>query len=375
MIVRWPVGGIRTYLKYVYPLLDHQLGGVSMSMIVPSAEEFEILRRDLSGLDIRFVSLGERCTIASLVRVINREIIRGNFDLVHSHGFTAAVSAAAVARLRHIPHLATVHDILHEPQFVGFKGLARRLGLTLGLGAVDLVQAVSEDVARNLTEYLGAAVAGRVRVVRNGILTDSILRSAPRDLRRELELAPNTFVIGFFGRFMAQKGFRYLVEAIRVLRDRGEIGGPLHVVSFGGGGFIREERAALGRAGLNSLFTFLPFATDIGGALKGVDVVAIPSLWEASSLLSMEAMVAGVPVIGTDCIGLAEVLADSPATVVPASNHMLLADAICKEARSSTRQAAAAFIPRAIERFDASRTAAALAGLMRGLVDPAALSR
>ncbi len=168
---------------------------------------------------------------------------------------------------------------------------------------------------------------------------------------------------------MAQKGFAFLVEAIRLLRERSsKAGRSFHVVTFGGGGFIREEQAAIDRAGLKHSFTFMPFVPQIAAALKSVDVVAIPSLWEAMPLLPMEALVAGVPVIGTDCIGLAEVLVDTPATIVPAANADTLAAALEKEAEVSSRDTATRFVQVAAERFDVTPRAQELTDLMRNLV-------
>jgi glycosyltransferase involved in cell wall biosynthesis len=375
-VLRWPVGGIRTYLKYVYPPLDRELGGLDISMVVPRVEEFEALTQDLAALRLRYVVVDPDCTIAKLTRAVYRELASAPFDLVHSHGFTAAFSAAVVAKLRRVPHLATVHDIFQAGQFVGPKGTARRVGLRLVLGMVDAVQAVGEDAARNLVDELGPGFGARVRVVSNGIQTLPILQAAPRDLRTELKLEANAFLIGFFGRFMAQKGFRYLVEAIRLLRDRPTFAGRMiHVVAFGGGGFVREEQAALERTGLKSWFTFFPFVPDIAGVLKAVDVVAIPSLWEAMPLLPMEALVAGVPVIGTSCIGLSEVLANTPATVVPAGDATALAEALDHEAQVSSRDSMKKFVPLAVARFDVAGRVPELVDLMTSLVGTRASSR
>ena len=64
---------------------------------------------------------------------------------------------------------------------------------------------------------------------------------------------------------------------------------------------------------INSAVTVTEIDINDTGAL-----LAVPSLWEALPLLPMEAMVAGVPVLGTDCIGLREVLRDTPSRVVRA---------------------------------------------------------
>ena len=230
-----------------------------MTLIGPRMDEMELLKRDLAALKVKFIELDE-CTNLTLARAVDREIARGEIDLVHSHGFTAACAAALPAKLRRVPHLATIHDIVQDPQFLGLKGNARRLGFRLLLNMVDVVHAVGDEAGKNLVAHLGSGVGSRLRVIRNGILTGPVLRAAPRDLRTELGLESGALLVGYFGRFMAQKGFRYLVEAVRLLRDREgtEMQRPVHVATFGEDGFVREERAALERAGLRSYFSFLP---------------------------------------------------------------------------------------------------------------------
>jgi glycosyltransferase involved in cell wall biosynthesis len=102
--------------------------------------------------------------------------------------------------------------------------------------------------------------------------------------------------------------------------------------------------------------------------LKGLDVVAIPSVSEAGPLLPMEAMVAGVPIIGTDCIGLREVLRDTPSRMVRAANSVELANAIEAEMRNPSTAEARAFAPQARSRFDVRQQAGRMEEVILRLV-------
>src|SRR6185437_15543213 len=119
-----------------------------------------------------------------------------------------------------------------------------------------------------------------------------------------------------FGRFMEQKGFRVLIDAVGILKRNGLSPARARVLAVGSGGYVREDRARIAAFGLEEFFTIWPYQRDIASILKGIHCLVMPSLWEASGILAMEAMVAGIPVIGSDCVGLRETLAESPSVQV-----------------------------------------------------------
>jgi glycosyltransferase involved in cell wall biosynthesis len=248
----------------------------------------------------------------------------------------------------------TSHETLHDKQFAGLKGKIRRLGMAWLFGLIDKVHSVSHDAQANLSEYFPslAGKEGKCVVIPNGIEVERFLEAEPRNLRGELGLGDDVFLIGFLGRFMAPKGFRLLVDAVEILRNGNNLPKRPLVLTFGDGGFIREEKQAINEKGLEDSFRFMPFTSNVAGTIKGVDVVAMPSLWEACGLLAMEALVCGTPLIGSDCIGLREVLQGTPAIVVKAKDEIMLAEAIEKEVRNPVKKNFISFVEEAANRFD-----------------------
>src|ERR1700729_487396 len=90
LVARWPVGGIRTHLKYVYPLMHERLPALEITCVVPRTDQSEVLERDLASLAVTYVYLPTNCSARNITRTVNQELSRTEFDLVHSHGFTAA---------------------------------------------------------------------------------------------------------------------------------------------------------------------------------------------------------------------------------------------------------------------------------------------
>jgi glycosyltransferase involved in cell wall biosynthesis len=93
------------------------------------------------------------------------------------------------------------------------------------------------------------------------------------------------------------------------------------------------------------------------------DLLVMPSLWEAMPLLPMEALAAGVPVLGSDCIGLREVLHGTPSRMVRAGDVAALADGLRDALADPWAEAARAYAPAACRRFDNARSARTLVDL------------
>ena len=370
LVVRHPVGGIRTFCRYVFGRFDAKR--FRFTLIAPECHETRILLTDLESLSLRYIPLPERISDKDFFLAATKIIRTGQFDLVHSHGFTSGVASTIGSLIMHTPHLLTCHDVLTDNQFGGFGGLVKKCAVGLALTTVDRIHCVTDDARSNLLDHLGILrpFRHRIRAIRNGIDSRRFLSAEARDLRRELGVDDRTFLIGFLGRFMSQKGFRYLVDALIEIRKRSDLPKKPLVLTFGGrDGFFREEMAEIERNGLSDTVLFLPFVPDVASTLKGLDIVAMPSLWEACGLLAMEAMVAGVPVIGSSCVGLREVLLDTPARVVPPKDALALANGLIAEMTSPTTARARDFAPVAASRFSVDEQARELEQLMSELVE------
>jgi glycosyltransferase involved in cell wall biosynthesis len=197
----------------------------------------------------------------------------------------------------------------------------------------------------------------RVHAILNGIDTKRFADAVPVDARSELGLPEDTALIGFFGRFMAPKGFRTLVDAVEIL-VREDFPRPLRVVTFGWGGFIREDYRYLSSKGLDTCFIQRPHTDEPERWMKALDVVAMPSRSEACPLVAMEALAAGAPIVGTTCIGLREVLEGTPGRAVPPDNGQALARALREILLSPSQgETSSAYREEAVARFDVRASA------------------
>ena len=359
-LARWPVGGIRTYFRYTF--CNSIFHKHFLVFVAPESSLRPLLQQCMPDNSFRLIET--RDSLSGLFFATARLLASEDYTLLHSHGFTAGAISAPLCRLFGIPHLMTAHDVFQPGQFVGFRGRIKQRALGITFRMIDIIHTVTEDGRENLLEYLPSLDRSRIHTILHGIDTDNFSNAPAQDFRRTIPgIGEHDFLIGFFGRFMAQKGFHYLVEALDILVKRKNLSRRPVVVTFGNGGYAREEYAAIQQRRLGDHFVKLPHTDDMPGAMKGVDLVAMPSLWEACGLLAMESLVAGTPIIGTSCIGLREVLEGSPARIVPPGDAEALADAIELEMTTPRREQFLAWQPQAVARFSPDRPAAELLAL------------
>ena len=364
LLARWPVGGIRTYFRYVYgnPLMSLH----HFTIVAPDKGMSDFLENHLKPGGYEFIPTQDSSTglLAGAARLLRKR----KFDLVHSHGLTAGTIGILLSCFYRFPHLMTMHDMFRQGQFDGWQGMLRKQWVGAVLRHVDMIHTVSHDSKRNLLEYFPSLDESGIRPILHGIDQDMFVDASVTPFREQLQnLSEDHFLIGFFGRFMAPKGFRDLVNAIGILSKSNNLPRVPRVLTFGEGGFVREDYEMIAAMGLDEYFIRLPFTDDVAGAIKGMDLVVMPSLWEACGLLAMETLVSGVPLVGTSCIGLREVLEGTPASVVPPADPGKLAEMISYEMGAGRRHEFVEYVPQALRRFSVHRHASELVRLYEDL--------
>jgi len=369
-VIRHPVGGIRTYLKYTYKYLDP--GKYRITVLTVRNPEGSQIRTDLGNFDIRMVEVDNQQAEMRLVLAMVKLLSTNTYDLIHSQGFTAGALAALGNSCFGVPHVLTSHDVLREDQFgkTVFGQLKRRLFGQL-LGRADVIQSVSHDAEANLLEYYPELSGGKpmLRVILNGIDVDAFTMKAGQNgnggLRRDLGIPEETALFGFLGRFMPQKGFEYLVDAVDMVSKDDKYGNRVKILAVNDGAYVREYKALIDSKNLTSYFLFHGFVPDVRRILRGIDALVMPSLWEAYGLIAAEALLVGCPVIASDCIGLREVTRNTPALIVRMKDAKSLAAAMryFMDNQTAIREHTARYLQKAMARYDSRRTAGQLDAL------------
>lgn len=366
IVCMWPLGGIRTYLKYNYKYFPQDL--FSITLLANPAIEREAIAADMAALGIRVEwapPLWGKNLLCRHVYLLKR---RERFDVIHSQGFISAFHTALVNWWGHVPHVMTTHGVLEEKRFAGRFGRWKRAVFQRALRDVDVFVGVGRDILAHVREGLPALrERARWEVIRNGIDPEPFVRDYPgaaERLREQLGIDGETFLFGYFGRFMPEKGFVHLIEAAERLAGAGAAR-RFAVLAVGSGDYEREYRAMTVQLGVHELFRFQPFQANVAELLQGCDAVVMPSVWEAYPLLTSEVLCSGTPLVATTCPGLREAVEGTPAVTVAPGDPAALAEAMRAVMEDpGMRERFRASRAEAARRFDVRESAERLAALL-----------
>jgi glycogen synthase len=162
---------------------------------------------------------------------------------------------------------------------------------------------------RELLVQAGVPI-GHASVIHGGAMVEEFSAANGGHLQRNTD----SFRLVLAGRLTPDKGADTAVDAMRLLAStRHTRPISLDIVGLGGADFGRELRAFVNRHGLEAKVRFLPPVprTQMPALLAGYNALLLPSRWpEPFARIVLEAMAAGLVVIGTSTGGTGEVLID-----------------------------------------------------------------
>ena len=302
---------------------------------------------------------------------------QGAIDLVH--GFGASVLGYARRRARSQAPLVLNPQGLEEFGATDPTRARMKLAayLPLRLAVLRCAQAADRIIAtdRALEPAVRAHLKvhdSRVRVIPNALDLESLDRLAsPSDgprIRRAAAIGDDEVVLLSVGRLEQNKGFHVLVAALAALRDHsGRIAeGRWRWVLAGDGPFRNALQSAIRAAGLTANVHLAGRVSDgdLHAWYEAADLFVHPTLYEGSSLVTLEAMAHRRAVVATTAGGLPDkVRRGVNGWLVPPGDGSALAAAISGALGQSARLPEMGLAGRAIVEREFSWEAAAAATL------------
>jgi len=266
-------------------------------------------------------ALPMRASIDPLASMHCMRILKNNgIDLLHTHSSTDSWVCSPAARKLGLPVVRSRH--VSTPISEGF--LSRFLYMKLA----DRVITSGDTIRREMIEVNGYDPQ-RIFSIPAGIDEKRFSREMwPDDVRGELNLGKDDYLIGIVSILRSWQGHPYLLEAFKSLQDKIP---NLKLVIAGSGPQERNLRNFIQENGLTGKAIMTGFREDVPRILKALDLFILPSFSnEATSQVIPQAMAMGVFVISTSAGGIGEVVKDGetgrliPPRDVPALSEAIL---------------------------------------------------
>ena len=151
----------------------------------------------------------------------------------------------------------------------------------------------------------------KLHVIPLGTNIDSTSIHSKEEARKLLNLLSNKFLVGVVGRLDEKKGQLEVIQALSLLKESEK---NIHVVFIGdktkneADAYVQKLQHAIELNHLQEKTTFLPHQSDMQLLYGAFDLVIVPSWEETFGTVTIEAMASGVPVIGSNTAGTAEIL-------------------------------------------------------------------
>jgi colanic acid/amylovoran biosynthesis glycosyltransferase len=248
-----------------------------------------------------------------------QEMMHEGIAHIHAHFAShATVSALIIHRLTGIPFSFTARgtDIQVDRHMLKEK-----------IEAAEFVIAVSSDNKKIMVDECGSLLGKKIRVIHGGVdvgrLVPSLKFSTTTNLR-----------ILCVARFEEVKGHTYLVEACKLLRERG-VGFKCRLV--GDGPFVPKIKKQIQQAELQDQVCLLGARAypEVIQELRQADVAVLPTAPTADGKregipnVLKEAMATGLPVLASSVGGIPELVEhERTGILVPPRDSVALADAL-----------------------------------------------
>jgi glycosyltransferase involved in cell wall biosynthesis len=280
---------------------------------------------------------GLRCcmTLMTLVRIINDQKI----DIIHTHASRAAYQGFLLGFWTRCPVVASVHAMTY---CYGYRqilphGRNRIIAVSNFLRDALLQQGIPPSYVR--TVYNGTDLLEKNQADLTNLPAPSPPTLETLPVRAELNIPADAQLVGLVAHLGELKGQWLLVQAARTIIRKC----PRAYFVFVGPTEAGFQQLLLEMAigdDLSGRLRITGFRDDIPRLISAMDVIAVPSRMETFSMVAVEAMALGKPVVATRVGGLPEVISDGETGLLVEREPGALAEAIIALLQNPARRAA-----------------------------------
>lgn len=283
------IGGLEVVIKNLVHQVDKESFNVTISCSKTTGSIGEELRHDgyeVISFDVLNKPKVDYLTFFKMLNIVRQKKI----DIIHTHT-NDALANAAVCKLI-MPRLRLIHTF-HFGKYSNQKW--REVWIELLFSRISNCLIAVGEVQRKQIKHVLHLKNKRIGRLWNGVPINN--DEGDSTFRKRLGFRHH-ILIGTICTLTEQKGlFDLLSVATHFRHDENKV----QFVIVGGGPLLTELEIKKHQLGLENIVTFVGWVPDAGKKILPVfDIFFQPSLWEALSIVILEAMAAGKPIVATN---------------------------------------------------------------------------
>ena len=265
-----------------------------ITCICPCESEFTDKLRDLGVEAVYITPLADDPEWRSIQTVLEVAKLH-DIDVLHAHMPKSHVLAGIAGNMLNKPIVATVH---------GMHVTAHELGVA---------RAVRSHLITNCQEtYIQALALGipssRVNLLHNGVDTQLFTPGKDgRKVRERIGVPDKAQLVGFVARLEPEKGPDHFVRAAGYIHEQLP---DVHFALVGAGSMLPRLKKMCYSLRLEDRLHFIDWAEEPSDLYPALDLLAHSSRSDGTSLVLLEAMACGKPVVGMAVGGVREMIAN-----------------------------------------------------------------
>lgn len=184
--------------------------------------------------------------------------------------------------------------------------------------------ALHEDMRLELNEKFGA---NNTVIIKNGVDFNKFrnVTTTKEQIRIELGIPTNAFVLGHIGRFVSVKNHAFLVDVFREAWKREP---SAYLLLVGSGELYEQIESQIKEYGLFDRVKMFKSRADIPEILKAMDVMVFPSFLEGLPVTLVEAQAAGLRCVVSDRVNIASFMSRTTVALSLDDSYETWADAV-----------------------------------------------
>ena len=232
-------------------------------------------------------------------QIASQELIqyakKNKIDLVHENT-SACYIGKFVSEALGIPHIWHIREFLEEDFGMTIWNKTRAIKM---MNDSDALITISGSITE---KYVNLVEPKKLNKIYNGISIEQFYR-----LDHKLDISSNAKVL-CVGRVCDGKGQRDVIKALSILKNRYNIDLQLYLAGIFEDAYAEEIMIPAKEAGIEANIHFLGQCNNIREVYSQMDILCMASRKEAFGRVTVEAMLAGMLVVGSNSGGTSEIV-------------------------------------------------------------------